>query len=196
MTDELDCNLVDAEPMKFDDDMSSQGQDVTPALVRSVERAQVHTSACPVERADAAASVDLGESAGALSSADSEESLGEIHFDASGEQPGAVSLPVLGESADSLKQVTESKDTTSKGVECEEHLKKDKNPKKDKTDCNKATDRPKAADSNKTAVPISNNRKIKIPQNKLGSAKSKVTKNDIKSSPGRPLVKDSSRSNK
>ena len=93
MIDEVDCNLLDVEPMKLGVDLSSLGQDVTPALTRT----EVHVSACFAEQADSSALAGLG-SAGALSSADLKELVEEFFSGDLEGPPGAESLPVLGES--------------------------------------------------------------------------------------------------
>ena len=163
--------------MKLGVDLSSPGQDVTPALTRT----EVHVSACSAEQADASASVGLG-SAGAHSSADLRESVEEFSSGGLEGPPGVESLPVLDESVGSLKQVGDFGDTVRKGVRSEKCQNTGKTPRKDKVD------------STKTAEEMSN-RRIKIPRNKLDVTKNS-TKTHIKSSPGRPSVKASSRSHK
>ena len=181
LIDEVECNLLDIEPMKLGDDLSSPGQDVTRALTRTEVRAKLHVSVCSAEQGDASALVGLG-SAGALSSADLRESVEEFSSGGLEGPPGAESLPVLGESVGSLKQVREFGDTVSKGVRSEKCQNTGKTPRKDKVDSSKTAD-------------MMSNRRIKIPRNKLGFTKNS-TKTDIKSSPGRPSVKGSSRSHK
>ena len=92
------------------------------------------------------------------------------------------SLCGLDESVGSLKEVGDFGDTVRKGVRFEKCQNTGKTPRKDKVD------------STKTAEEMSN-RRINIPRNKLGVTKNS-TKTDIKSSPRRPSVKDSSRSHK
>ena len=170
LIDEVEDNIVDSEH-KLDNDLRSLDQDVTPALVSSTVRAEVHVSACSVEQADTAASVDLGESAEAFSLPGPGESAEEISSPMHdlGEPPGAESLPVL---------------DTARRVKFEKCPEKDKTPRIDK------------ADNTKSGIPIPTNRTIKIPRNKLGLSKLKNDKTDAKSSPGRPSVKESSRFNK
>ena len=177
MIDEVECNLLDVEPMKLGVDLSSLGHDVTPALTRTEVRAKVHFSACSAEQADASASVGLG-SAGALSSADLWQSVEEFSSGGLEGPPGVESLPVLDESVGSLKQVGDFGDTVRKGVRSEKCHSTGKTPRKNKVDITK------------TAEEMSN-RRIKIPRNKLGVTKNS-TKTDIKSSPERPSVKGSS----
>ena len=181
LIDEVEDNLLDVEPMKLGVDSSFPGQDVTHALTRTEVRAEVHVSACSAEQADASASAGL-ESAVALSSADLKESVEEFSSGGLEEPPGAESLPVLGESVGSLERVGDCGGNVHTGVRSEKHQNTSKTPRKGKIDSTKATEE-------------MSNRRIKIPRNKLGVTKPS-TKTDIKSSPGRPPLKGSSRSHK
>ena len=181
MIDEVEDNLLDVEPMKLGVDSSFPGQDVTHALTRTEVRAEVHVSACSAEQADASASAGL-ESAVALSSADLKESVEEFSSGGLEEPPGAESLPVLGESVGSLERVGDCGGNVHTGVRSEKHQNTSKTPRKGKIDSTKATEE-------------MSNRRIKIPRNKFGVTKTS-TKTDIKSSPGRPPLKGSSRPHK
>ena len=181
LIDEVEDNLLDVEPMKLGVDSSFPGQDVTHALTRTEVRAEVHVSACSAEQADASASAGL-ESAVALSSADLKESVEEFSSGGLEEPPGAESLPVLGESVGSLERVGDCGGNVHTGVRSEKYQNTSKTPRKGKIDSTKATEE-------------MSNRRIKIPRNKLGVTKTS-TKTDIKSSPGRPPLKGSSRSHK
>ena len=110
LVDEVDCDVLDTESMKLDDDLSASGLDVTPALARSVVRAEVHTSACSAERVDASALAGLGEPAGASALAGLGEPAGALSPVGSGESAGEMALAGLGKSseAESLTMCRES----------------------------------------------------------------------------------------
>ena len=190
LVDEMESNVLDIDPMKLDNDLNASGQDVTPNLGRSVVRAEVHISACSAEQVDPHALAGLGEPAGALSSVGSGESAGDIASAGSGESSEVESLTVFEESAasvsaaGSLDQVGDSKDNPGNEDRNKKIVKNDKNPGNG------------TADGTKTPKQIPSKRIIKIPQTNSGFTRSKPTNKNTKSSPGRPLTKVSSRSNK
>ena len=152
LTDKVECNLLAIEPMKLGDDLSSPGQDVTPALTRTEVWAEVHVSACSAGQADASALVGLG-SVGALSSADLRESVEEFSSGGLEGLPGAESLPVSGESVAHLSRLGNLEILLVKELDlkCQNT---GKTPRKDKVDGFKTAE-------------VMSNRRIKIPRNKL-----------------------------